>query len=552
MKNIGAKWVVQDRLDSDLLSHLLKLRNANDKESFLSPSFENQLFDPETLPNIDTAVNLISENVIQNHTIGIFGDYDADGIPASALLYLGLNQIGAKTVVYIPKRSDGYGLSLAGIDALLGQGAKLIITVDNGTTAIEEINYAKSKGIDVVVVDHHLPHLDLPDAIIVNHKLSDNQYPFDELCATGLVFKLLTYLSKKYPALTEGWLKWHLDLVALATVCDMVPLLGENRVLVHFGLKVINSTRNIGLKYMIKHAGIVPGEISSYHLGFLLGPRINALGRMNEDPMQVFWLLASSETAEVERLSELVNQHNLDRQELLSKAMKTADNLAQDEAAKNCAAIVLAHEDWPVGVVGLIAGRLAEIYRRPTFIFEKTPTIYKGSARSVDPFLLPDIFDQIGEQLESFGGHNFAAGLTLKPEKFETIKTEINRIINQKWPNTDHTKVILIDAEVSLDQISMKLSYLLEQFEPFGLGNLKPKFLLKSVNFSDIKTMGKENNHIRGIISQGAKQIPFVGFGLGDKIKELNQPIAKDIVATLEINRYGGNEKCELRLIDFK
>ncbi len=543
-------WVITPRSDNDLITHLLTVRGVTDAEAFLRPSFDRHQHDPFSLPGMEKAVETLVKAIKEGECIGLFGDYDCDGIPGTALLYQGLTAVGANVAVFIPKRADGYGLSKSGIDQLKELGAKVIITIDNGTTALDQIVYAQSIGMKVIVTDHHEPGSNLPECIIINPKLPASKYPFHELCGTSVVYKLLEALANEFANILDArWFKWHLDLVALATICDMVPLVGENRLFASYGLIVLPKTHNIGLRALSREAGLSLEKISPYDVGFKLGPRINALGRMDEDPMLAFELLVTDEPARAEQLASVLQQHNQVRQSSLITAMLQAEAEISANNWDAKPAIVLKNQAWGVGIVGLIASKLVEKYHRPVFIFADDGKSIKGSARSIEQFPLPENLALLQSYLDSFGGHAMAAGMSIKDQQYDGFMSQLLDLAKDKLSAVETVPHIHIDAEISLDQINNHLIQQLSSLEPHGLGNKKPRFAVRDIVMHNLKSIG-DGKHMRGVAMQDKTTMPFVAFNLADHLKQFPVEEPADMVVSIEQNTWNGRTTNELSVQD--
>ncbi len=545
------KWIVAERKADDVIEHLLLSRGITGRDAFLNPSFDQDRHDPLLLSGMDKAVELLSFAVQDQKPIGIYGDYDCDGIPGTALLYRGLQQLGSHPHIYIPRRLLGYGVSKEGIDALKALGVQLMITIDCGITAVDEIAYAREQGIEVIVTDHHEPHDIVPDAVILNPKLVGSSYPFRELCGTGVVYKLIEGLSHVFPdKISLTWLKWHLDLVALATICDMVELTGENRMFAKYGLTVLRKSRNPGLQALIKVAGVDPTVLSAGTVGFGIGPRINAAGRMDEDPMLGFNLLITEDQTEADEIAQTLQRLNLERQSLVATAVDQSEQLMKSTDQVKAPAIALQHPEWTAGILGLIASKLLERYHRPVFIFEGRVGKQKGSARSIEDFPLPPALEILSDHFEAYGGHALAGGMTLKAGQFDQFKEQVHRHAAEKLGPEERQPHLHIDAEIDLSTINPRLAQQIAGLEPFGIGNPRPLFLLNNVNLSDIKVIGSASKHLRGTIVNDGTRLPFVAFGQADRKEEFPADKPVKLVGRIEENTWNGTTKAELHVVD--
>lgn len=539
------KWVVAQRQHDDLIQHLLLLHSVEAPENFFNPRYSDRSL-PERLPNMASAVERIKYAIDHNQTIGIYGDYDCDGIPGTALLSRALKMIGVEVKVYIPRREVGYGLNRRGIDQLKSESVDLLITVDNGTTATEEVEYARGLNIDVLITDHHEPHSTVPKAIVVNPKLQESQHPVNDLCGTAVAFKLIEGLSVHYPdLLNERVLKWQLDLVALATICDMVELTGENRLLTTFGLTVLRQTKNVGLRALFNVAGIDPKTLTASAVGFGLGPRINAAGRMEEDPMLGFRLLTTNDVDEAATIAQTLHRLNSERQDMLFEALRQAEIQLKYEAP--AMAIVLQNPDWNAGIVGLIASKLLERYHKPAFIFDAKTG--KGSARSIKGYPLPNMLAQLSEHFVSYGGHTMAGGMSLKKDAFLAFKKDLINHANSTIGEESITPHLYIDADVGLNEVNVAITKKLNEFEPFGVGNPKPLFVARNLTARDVKVMGSDQKHLRGLLLQSNAHIPFVAFGLAERKGELSNG-QFDVVGRMELNHWNGHTTAEMHVVD--
>jgi single-stranded-DNA-specific exonuclease len=542
-------WVIATRNNKDIICDLLVKRCVKDHEAFLNPDFEKHRHSFALLPNINEAIDKVSEAIKNNWTIGLFGDYDADGIPGTALLYLGLKQIGVEAKIHIPRREFGYGLSKEGIDKFADLGVKLLITIDNGTSAIEEVDYAKSRNMNVIILDHHEPQEMLPDAIIVNPKLVSSIYPFPEICATAIVYKFLEALSTKQVPLSKRWLLWQLDLVALATVCDIVPLVDENRLLTFYGLKVLRKSRNIGLRALAKVSGVDLDIITSYEVGYMLGPRINASGRVSKNTEDVFHLLTTASEDLANKIAHDLNERNLLRQQELEKAVQQSDEQITAAGFSNNPIIIIKSKEWGIGIVGLIAARAMEKYCKPVICFCEEGELLKGSARSLPGYELPELLGQFSLLLEKWGGHNYAAGLTIKVDNYDQFCLQIILFAKQRAVSFKNYQ-LLLDSELQINEIEANLVDKLNKMQPYGHKNAKPLFYISDVTIERVQKMGG-GKHLRGVVKQKGTAIPFVGFKLGNHPNMLSWR-RLDIAASVRENEWMGKNEIQLDIKDVR
>ena len=501
------------------------------------------------IKDMEKAVLRIIQALELGEKIIIFGDYDADGVTSTVLLEAALRKVGIRTQVYIPSRDEGYGLSNKGIDWLIGKGTDIIITVDLGITAISEVSYATSKNIKVIVIDHHLPQTKLlPRCIIINPKQKGDKYPNKDLSAGALVYKFNCALQHEFPlTISKNDLKWWLDLAAISTVTDMCPLTDENRVIVHFGLIVIKKTKRLGLQKIIEAAAINTKKINAGSIGFQIGPRLNAAGRVDHATV-TYKLLSSNVGAEATKLAQEVNKINSDRQKELESTLSEARIIVIQKKLFNKKIIMLAKDNWAAGIVGLVAGRLMEEYSRPAIVLYKTNELYKGSARSIEKLHLLNAFQSVANLLTSFGGHAKAGGIAFSVDKFDNVYRGLNNYADKVLSNSDLVKRLSIDAAVDDKEITVKLVKELSHFEPYGIANRKPLLVLYGQKVTEVQIIGKASNHIK--IQVGKFNGVIFNFD-----KDKNQPKngdTIDIVFTPELNEWQGKEKVDLIIDDWK
>jgi len=549
-----AEWKIQPRKFDDLIDQLLFNRGIDplEKEPFFNPDFNKDLHNPYLLEGMKKAVDRIKISVEKNEKIGIFADYDADGIPAAALLYKTLKAIGITSYVYIPNREHGYGLSKQGIDYLISKKCNLIITADLGIRNFAEAEYCKENNIDLIITDHHIPAEKIPDALaVVNPKLKGNKYPFKELCGCGVVYKLAQALSKEFPKeIDQEFLKSNLDLVAISTIADVVPLIGENRVLAHYGLIILKITRNIGLKELLKVSGIKKEDVGAYAVGFQLAPRINAPGRIDH-ATKSYELLITEDKEEARELAMWLNEKNEDRQLAMAVVEKSAvEKIEKEELFKNN--IIIVAGNWLKGVIGPSASHLVEKYSRPVILFAKDNDVYVGSARSVEGVNIVEIFEKAKDYIKKFGGHKGAAGLSVTNlEKFVKFVVDFsNKFIKPE----NLIKKIKVDAEIKPNEMKKEICDKISKFEPFGMGNARPVFVAKNTEIVSPRLIGATQKHMSAQVKYGGKLFRMVCFNFADQnsIKDINSNTLYDLAFTLDINSWKGESNLDLKLIDFK
>jgi len=569
MKN----WVVKKRKSSDIITQLLLNRRIKPKESgdFFNPNFDKDLKDPFKLAGIKKVVNLIKKLRRSKEKIAIWGDYDVDGVTSSALLSETLTKLNIKSYVYIPTRKEGYGLNMAGIERISQKGISTIFSVDCGITSIDEIEYAKTLGMKFIIFDHHIPEKDLPKAYaIINPKLPKCRYPFKDLSACGVVYKLVSALHKTYPKkISEGFVKWSLDLVGISITSDVVPLIEENRVLLKYAMVVIPKTRKIGLSELLDRAGVNRENISTYTLGYQIGPRLNAPGRINDATIS-YKLLTTKDKKRAVELAKTLDRENRERQKILEKALEQAERKIKKKELEKNKLIFIGDKRWHSGIVGLIAGKLQERYHRPALVFQELDKISKGSARSIRTFHITEALRKCKKYLINCGGHKAAAGFSFKNDNFKKIKKKLENVANTEIKDKDLVEKIKIDAEIFLRDVDLDLVRKLKLFEPTGLGNRRPLFLAKRVEISDIKGVGKDYKHLRmhlkidhkKILAETEKEnlepVPFtptlqsIGFDQGHWCERLKKGDRIDIVFSLDEDTWRGNTRVDVKIIDLR
>jgi single-stranded-DNA-specific exonuclease len=544
-------------LDTSLPKNIVKIlvnRGLGTPEAihnFLEPSL-NDLKDPFEMSGMDLGIDRLTKALYNNEKILIYGDYDVDGITATALLYLVLNKLGANADFYLPNRlTEGYGLSTDGIDLAKKSGVTLVVTVDTGITAVEEIKYATSIGIDVVVTDHHEPANELPAALaIINPKQTACDYG-GELSGVGVAYKFAQALYRRLGQ-DENELHEHLDLVALGTSADIVPLVDENRVLTKFGIKQIARTTKPGIKSLAFVSGLMGKEIGTGQVVFILAPRLNAIGRLG-DARQAARLLATRDERLASEIARRLDSENRRRKEIDEQTLQEA--LAQMEDTVDLQrdkAIVLSAEGWHQGVIGIVASRLVERYHLPTVMIAISDGEGKGSARSIPGFHLCEALKQCEDLLMRYGGHKYAAGLSIKSENIPAFRDRFKMVSGENLSIDDTTPKLNIDLEIELGEITDEFVRLLEQFAPFGPQNMRPIFLTRNCEIVDTPYI-VGSNHLKMQLGKDGAVVDVIGFGFGHMARELSQRgCLVDAVYALEFNTYRGVTKVQMRLRDIK
>lgn len=520
-------------------------------KKFFRPSLDD-LHDPFLMKDMDRAVARIEKAIANDENILVYGDYDVDGTTSVALLSSYLTSYYPNVATYIPDRYDeGYGISYKGIDFASDNDFSLIIALDCGIKAIEKVAYASEKGIDFIICDHHRPGPELPKAVaVLDPKRDDCLYPYRELCGCGVGFKLIQALSVKR-GLTIDDLLLYLDLVATAIGADIVPITGENRILAHYGLKVINSNPRTGIKAILKQ--VKKETLTITDVVFIIAPRINAAGRMKHGNHAVR-LLTETDMDKAMLWAEEIEQFNTDRKEADQQITEEALQKIIEHKEENRMTTVVYDENWHKGVIGIVASRLTETYYRPTLVFTKSGEKLAASARSVRDFDVYNALEACAEYIEQFGGHKYAAGLTLLENDFEKFKAEFEKVVSETIDPKLLIPEIKIDAEINLKDISPKFYRILKQFAPFGPGNMAPVFMtqhLKDTGWG--KAVGEDKTHLRLVVQQGnSPTFTCIGFGMADKQEIACSGKPFKAAYAIDENEWQGNVSLQLRLKDIR
>ncbi len=527
------------------------IETYEDAKLFFRPSLD-QLHDPFLMKDMDLAVARIEKAIANEENILVFGDYDVDGTSAVALMSSFLLSYYSNIATYIPDRYDeGYGISFKGIDFAQDNNFSLIIALDCGIKAIEKVAYANEKNIDFIICDHHRPGDQLPNAVaVLDPKRDDCNYPYDELCGCGVGFKLIQALAGKRGLPIEDLLL-YLDLVATAIGADIVPITGENRVLAYFGLQVINSNPRAGFQAIIQN--LKKEKLCINDVVFIIAPRINAAGRMKHGQHAVD-LMTEINVEQAVLYAKEIEEFNTDRRSADQDITLQALELIKTNGEENRFTTVVYQEDWHKGVIGIVASRLIESYYRPTLVFTKSGEKLAASARSVKHFDVYNAIEACEDCLEQFGGHKYAAGLTLLPEQFEAFKQKFEEVVAATIDKKLLTPEISIDMEIDLQQITPKFYRVLKQFGPFGPGNMTPVFLTQNLKDTGWgKQVGTESNHLRVTLQQNnTNTFVGIGFGMGDKLDIISDKKPFKAVYSLDENEWNGTTTIQLRLRDLK
>lgn len=534
------------------------IRTPEEAAAFLNPSWEDGIHDPSHFRHMEDAVLRFFRAVESGERITVHGDYDADGVTGAAVIMSTLRQIGVVPDFYIPHRDrEGYGLHRETVERLHERGTNLIITVDCGIACVDEIRLAKERGMDVIVVDHHQFGKTLPDAYLIHPGLPGETYPFKHLAAVGVAYKfacaILAEARRRGIAVSVGWEKWLLDLVAIATVTDMVPLVGENRVLQSFGLRVLNKTRRPGLRALCEIAGLTP-PLDTESIGFAIGPRINAAGRMEHASLALELLLAE-EAASARSLALELERCNRERQEATRKMMEEAEEIleSRNKEEETWPIIALWKKGWSPALVGLVAGKFADRFARPVIIIGHHQGTWIGSGRSIRMYDITEAVRSAGEGiLTRVGGHPQACGFALQDEaRLQELSERLTAHASSALSEECLIPTIQIDAELPLASITPSFVEDLERLAPFGEGNRRPVFLSRRLPVVSADLMGAQKNHLRLVIlAEDGRRIKCVGFKEGARLSELKIGEPIDLVYTMTVNEWNGRKEAELRLID--
>ena len=533
------------------------VRTFEQARSFFRPSLDD-LHDPFLMKDMDKAVERVHEAVVRGERILVYGDYDVDGTTAVSLVCSFLRRLTRHVDFYIPERYDeGYGVSYKGIDWASENGFSLIITLDCGIKANEKVDYAKSKGIDVIICDHHLPENELPKAVaVLDPKREDCNYPFDDLSGCGVGFKLVQAYSQEYDIPFETLIPL-LDLLVVSIASDLVSVTDENRILAHFGLKQLNTNPREGLLAMIQLSGLEISHLTIDDIVFKIGPRINAAGRMESGRMAVE-LLTAQDAAEAVRIGTEINEHNNERKNIDRRITQEALEMVR---SGNCLsgenATIVYNPQWHKGVVGIVASRLVEAFYKPTIVFTQSQGgLVTGSARSVHGFDLYDAIESCSDLLENFGGHLYAAGLTLKEENLPAFCERIEKAISGTIIPAMQTPVVEIDAKLNFSQITPKFLRILKQFQPFGPGNSAPVFLTENVYDNGMgRKVGAEGGHLKLELIQESHpyhHISAIAFNMADFFDHIKTGNSIDVCYSIVENYYRGTANTQLRVKDLR
>lgn len=531
-----------------LLATILVNRDITEEqviEKFLNPK-RNDFYDPYLMPDMEIAVKRIIKAIDKNEKILIYGDYDVDGITSVTVLKSFLEERGITVSEYIPNRlKEGYGLNKKAIEEIAKQGIQLMITVDCGISAIEEVEYANKLGIETIITDHHEPGNEIPRALaVVDAKRKDNTYPFRNLAGVGVVFKLIQAIGTKLKLDEKEYLK-YLDIVCIGTISDIVPLVDENRVIVKLGLKLVKQTKNLGLREIIKSSGY--SQIDSNTISFGVAPRINACGRMGHQE-EALKLFLETEEDEVNKLTQKLNEYNKIRQETERNIYNEAVEEIEKEKLYNKNTIVIMKENWHHGVIGIVASKITELYFKPSILLCEEEENAKGSGRSVPGFDLYEALTDCKEHIDRFGGHSMAIGINIKKEEFEEFRNKLEKIAEEKNIK-EIVPILKVDAQVYLDDIDKEMVGSLKELEPFGEANKMPIFVFRNLKIDSIRALS-EGKHLKLTLKDNKNIVNAIGFNLGELSNEYRIGDKVDVVGNLEINTFNGVENIQINIKD--
>lgn len=547
------KKIAEENNVSELLAKILLCREFESKDTiddFLHPKIDN-LYDPFLLNDMQIAVDTIIDSCNKKEKITIYGDYDVDGITSVSVLKKFFADMGVNAEHYLPSRlEEGYGLNNDALDKIASNGTKLLITVDCGISAYEEVEYAKRLGMKVIVTDHHECPERLPDALaVVDAKRPDSTYPFNSLAGVGVTFKLIQAISYKLNFDRKRYLK-YIDIVALGTIADIVPLVDENRIIVNFGLILMRQTRNIGLQALIRVSGYETGkDLSSTAISFGIAPRINASGRMGKADLALELLLENNPEKAYKMALEL-SDTNKERQDVEKNIINQAVDMIEKDKLYEKDIIVLYHENWHHGVIGIVASKITELYYKPSILISLENGVGKGSGRSIEGFDLHDALSKCTDLLMKFGGHEMAIGLSIEEEKLEAFSKKVEEIAKEKGTK-DLQPTVKIDAEVTSENISYETLKEIELLKPFGEGNPPPVFVYKNIKVDGVRLLSNEK-HLKLSLKDGVHVYDAIAFNMGNQKYSIKIGDKVDVLHALEINSFNGIEKIQMNVKDLK
>lgn len=528
------------------------LKTQEQVDEFLNPDYSQDIHSPFIFKDMKKAVDKIKKIIKNNQKIVIYGDYDADGVCSSVILFEALKKLGAAPNVFLPHREiDGYGLNLQRVEELAKEN-QLMLTCDCGITNVKEIERANELGMEVIITDHHeIPDIVPPAFAIIHPKDPREKYPWKDLAGGGVAFKLAQGLLSEEK--DEAFIKWLLDLVAVASIADVVPLLGETRTLTKYGLLVLNKTQRLGFKKLMEVASIKPGNLDTYSIGFMIAPRINAAGRMNH-ASAAYKLLISQSEEEANNLAQQINRENSERQKIAEKMCMEAKYQIVDKKEEENSVLFAFKKNWSPALIGLAASRLSDWFYRPSIVMAEKNGEIVGSGRSINEFNLIEAMEEMPQFFKKFGGHPGACGFTLKnPEILEDFKRAFLSLASQKLKGIDLHPKIIIDKEVELKDIDWDLYDKVQKFEPFGEKNPRPRFLIRNAKIIGLEPIGADGKHLRiHIQHNGSSPKKMIGFFFGEWALKLQSDDFIDIIFEVGVNEWNGNRELQLKIVDLK
>jgi len=556
------KYLLREKIDGNLLDHLLYyrgIRTKEEKEYFLNPNYDEHIHDPFLLKDAEKAAERIIKAIEKNEKVVIYSDYDTDGIPAGVALHDLFKKIGFTNFTnYIPHRHDeGFGLNEDAIRKFLEEKVDLLITIDCGIGDVEHVKLAQDEGMDVIITDHHLPGEKIPAAFaIVNPKQIDCNYPEKMLCGAGVIYKVIqAVLAKNRFGIKEGWEKWLLDMVGIATLSDMVPLLGENRVFAYYGLSVLRKSPRKGLMKLLGKLKVNQRYLTEEDIGFTIGPRINAASRMGV-PMDAFHLLSTNDESEAEKYADHLDHINNERKGIVASLVKEAKkNIIKRYGDKPEKLIVLGNPLWKPALLGLAANTCAEEFSTAVFLWGKDgDNVIKGSCRAAGQVHLLELMQKVPEgNFLQFGGHAESGGFSVHPDAIHTLEDKLNEVFIEIKKEAKDENIEHIDWEFNIEDINFDTYKILERIAPFGIGNEKPLFMFNNMIIMDIKHFGKEKNHLELIFkkSNGANVSAICFFTTSDSFKKkLSKGLNVSLVGNLEKSMFRGRPELRIRIVD--
>ena len=569
MARARKKWELRNELDvvqrreharifnvSETMAGLLYNRGITDYESaqrFLNPSLEH-ITDPFRIPDMKRAATRLLRSIYANERIMIYGDYDVDGITGTATMARCLSELGADVQSYIPKRlEEGYGINIEAIEQAASQGVKVIVTVDCGISAYNEVERAKELGMDVIITDHHQPGENIPSCTaVVNPKLMADELGQDNLAGVGVAFKLCQAVHSLIGADSSSDPVKYMDLVALGTIADMVPLVGENRAIANFGMQQMMQTLNPGLACLLESCNLYGRPLSATNISYTLAPRLNAVGRLGDASVAVE-LFLTDENDKAANIASMLAEENRRRQEIEAVISEQAVGMLEAKDISTMNVIVLASEGWHQGVVGTVASRMVESYNRPAILISMANGEGRGSGRSIGGFDLHAALTECSDCLVRFGGHAQAAGLTLRADMLDQFKDKINFVASQQIISSQLIPVLKVDAVLRPQRITMDLAREIMKLQPYGLSNPEPVFVTNKLEINDIRGVGNDGRHLKLRLSRDGILLSAIGYNMGSRISDFDDDRSPvDVAYTIDVSHYNGNEYLQLVLKDIR